>query len=230
MGAKILFGIPSMEEYPYFLVSMNDLIKQCRGKYTVSVLWEKWQKLDVAQNKIVEYYLANDFDYLIFFDDDHWGHTVEMVDALIDCGALMATIKSYCRHPPYPSSLYALDAGQIPRGVEKDAGRETVDLTGFPMTLLRRELFTKIERPFFIGHNFGDARNWSTDGLFCQRLCNVGIKPMGIFDHCLNHREITKENIIEYRKKQYEKHGECEEYVVHEIIQQSRRAKLLKGA
>ena len=54
------------------------------GEYDTTLLIEKWTHLPEAQNKIVDFLLSRDFDYLLFLDDDHWGHKLEMIDCLIN--------------------------------------------------------------------------------------------------------------------------------------------------
>src|ERR1700744_5070309 len=103
---SLLIGVPSNRQDSRFLTSLNNLISQLEGRYKVSLILEKWQNLPDAQNHITDYFLSRDFDYLLFLDDDHWGHTVEMVDCLVNANADMATIKTYVRHYPYQVALW----------------------------------------------------------------------------------------------------------------------------
>ena len=200
---KILIGIPSIREDDKFYASVDSLIKQMKGKYDVSIIWEKWQFLPVAQNRISRYFLDNDFDYLMFLDDDHAGHTVEMVDSMITCNTYVVTMKTYIRHFPYPCGLMVWhpDVPKLFVGVERDSGTQEIDMCGFPMTLIRRDLFKVMgEQPYFQSRLSGD-RMWTTDELFCERLRKLGIRPMGIFDYCLDHLDITKDNVFDMRNK-----------------------------
>lgn len=200
---KILIGIPSVEEDDKFSASVGSLVRQMRGKYEVSVLWEKWRFLPEAQNRIASYFLSNDFDYLLFLDDDQYGHTVEMIDAMVACNTYCVTMKTYIRHYPYPCALMVRhpDVPALFVGVERDSGRQEIDMCGFPMTLIRRDLFSVMgEAPYFQSRKSGD-RSWTTDEIFCERLKKLGIRPVGLFDYCLDHREITKDNVFELREK-----------------------------
>ena len=180
-----------------------------KGKYEVSVLWEKWRPLDKAQNRITSYFLSSDFNYLLFLDDDQYGHTVEMVDALVAADTYCAVMKTYVRHFPYPCALMMRhpDINAFYVGVEKDSGTQEIDMCGFPMMLIRRDLFPILGEPYFQSRPSSD-RKWVTDELFCERLKLLGIRPVGIFDYCLDHGDITKDNVMERRQNDAKSGGE----------------------
>ena len=206
---KILIGIPSAREDDKFYASVDSLVKQMKGKYEVSVLWEKWRDLTAAQNSITSYFLSSDFDFLLFLDDDQYGHTVEMVDAMVAANAYCVTMKTYIRHYPYPCGLMVQhpDLAALFVGVERDSGSQEIDMCGFPMTLLRRDLFEKLVAPYFQSRPSGE-RGWTTDELFCERLRGLGIRPIGIFDYCLDHGDITRENVMQRRQDDCKSSGE----------------------
>lgn len=204
-GVKsILIAVPSAREDERFLASLSTLISQMKGRYKVGVLMEKWKFLPTIQNQMVDYMLANGYDYILFLDDDHSGHTVDMVDALVLADTYMVTMKSYVRHFPYPIALFRRQTfmghtKMIQHIQEK--GYAELDMTGFPMTLLRRDLFDKIQRPFFVGEHDGMQRPWTTDVPFCRKLEEVGIKPIGCYDFCLTHDGVNDTNVAEMREK-----------------------------
>lgn len=199
---KILVGVPSCREDNRFLDSLNNLLKQMHDNYEVTLLIEKWKGLAEAQNNITDYFLSKDFDYLLFLDDDHWGHTIEMVDTLIEANTYMATMKTYVRHYPYPIALFNINEARDYRskysGVENGFGYKEVDMTGFPMTLIKRDLFSKLSRPYFVGRDYG-GRDWNTDIDFCEKIRSLGIKPVGCYQYCLPHGDITEDNVLEMR-------------------------------
>ena len=200
---NILIGVPSAREDEKFLASLSNLVKQMKGKYKVGVLMEKWKFLPDIQNSMTDYFLNNNYDYLLFLDDDHSGHTVEMVDTLVNADTYMATMKTYVRYFPYPVALFRRFQDRFV-GHDQPSGYAEVDMTGFPMTLLRRDLFEKIKRPYFEPQHDGQ-RDWCTDVPFCKKICSVGIKPVGCYDFCLNHDEITDENVADFREKNAKK-------------------------
>lgn len=201
---KILIGIPSGRQDSIFLASLNNLVEQMQGKYQVSVLIEKWQHLPEAQNHITDYFLSRDFDYLLFLDDDHWGHTIEMVDCLVAANADMATIKTYVRHYPYQVAAFVLDGVRDKAtkysSINYQDGYHEVDMTGFPMTLIKPYIFNKLERPYFRGIEHS-GRDWHTDADFCERLKAIDRKIVVCYQHCLPHGEVTEENVLSLRAR-----------------------------
>lgn len=196
--ANILICVPSTREYEPFLESFQKFVKDVQSKHTIIVFWAKDRRLVDIQNEAVEKLLAGNFDYLLFLDDDHSGHSIAMLDTLIEANAYMATIKSYIRHYPYMCALLKRLKNGLYVGIEDGSGYMPVDATGFPMTLIRKDLFTKLEKPYFRECVEGN-RSWATDGEFCSRLDTLGIKPIGCFQHCLPHGDITNENILSKR-------------------------------
>lgn len=193
--ANILICVPSTREYAPFLESFSNFLEAIKKEHTICTFFVKDKLLVDVQNEVADKFLAGNWDYLLFLDDDHWGHTAKMLDTLINANAYMATIKSYIRHFPYMCALMKRLPNDLYIGIEKAQGYVECDVTGFPMTLIRKELFLKLEKPYFREFTEG-ARLWATDGDFCRRLGNIGIKPIGCFQHCLNHADITDENVV----------------------------------
>jgi len=85
-------------------------------------------------------------------------------------------------------------------------------------------LFKKLERPYFRDNYSGSVRGWATDEEFCVRLNSVGIKPIGCFQHCLSHGDITEENVLLKREKErVEKNNEALHYLFN------KRKKIMQG-
>jgi hypothetical protein len=196
--ANIIVCVPSTREYKPFLESFDNFINKIREKHLVLTFFVKDRKLVDIQNEAAQKLLSGNWDYLLFMDDDHWGHTPEMLECLIKANSCMATIKSYIRHYPYMCALLKkLDNG-LYVGIEDGHGYMECDVTGFPMTLIRKDLFNNLQKPYF--REFTDGiREWATDGEFCERLSYTGIKPVGCFQHCLAHGDITEENVLQKR-------------------------------
>ena len=178
---------------------MDKFIMSCCEFYDMEVVVMKDKFLPDAQNELIEIFLAEKFDYILFLDDDHWGHTKEMMDTLINANAYVSTIKSYSRHYPYlPALLIKNGFGFSPIEME---GYQEIDLCGFPMTLMKKELFSKLEKPYFRAIKLDD-RDWHTDIDFYSRLGEIGIKPIGCFQHCLPHDKVTQENVNRLRSEE----------------------------
>lgn len=151
-----------------------------------------------AQNQIACSFLASNYDYLLLLDDDQWGHTLEMLDCLIEANTYVATIKTYQRQYPYACAIFKKLQNNIVVPIENGEGYVECDLTGFPMTLFSRGLFEFLEEPYFRPYEV-NGRTWNSDVDFFSRLSDKGIKPIGCFQHVLNHADITEENVKQKR-------------------------------
>lgn len=220
---SIYIGVCKTRDDERFKESFRNFTNDISSKYSICLSVIRDEFLPDAQNKLARQCLDHGYDYLLLLDDDHWGHTVEMLDCLINANALMATMKSYSRHYPYSCTLMK-NINRIYAGIENGQGYQECDMTGFPMTLIKKELFEKIEAPYFRGRNDG-GRDWATDREFCERIRNYGIKPVGCFQHCLSHVDITQENVQERR---YKERVENNNIALHYLF--LKRQKQLQGA
>jgi hypothetical protein len=197
---SVYVGVCKTRDDERFKKSLSQFTNQISEKYSVCMHVVRDTFLPDAQNKIANDFLVSNYDYLLLLDDDHWGHTPEMLDTLIGANAYMATIKSYSRHYPYSCCLMKRIRNTY-AGIENGEGYQEVDFTGFPMTLLRKDLFQVLEAPYFRAKVEG-LRTWTTDEPFCKVLAEKGIKPIGCFQHTLPHGDITEENVRQLRYEQ----------------------------
>lgn len=197
----LLIGIPSIRQDKRFLASLSNFCKEIAGEYDYEVRWKKNMRLEKAQNELATEFMAIGFDYLLFLDDDHSGHSLAMLDCLINSKSPMATIKTHNRHYPYNSVVFrqypGVLSGFLP--IEYKEGYHKMAMSGFPMTLLRPEVFKRLEAPYFRERESG-GNEWATDEEFCERMRDNNIEMMACCDFCLNHDDITDLNVIEKRK------------------------------
>jgi hypothetical protein len=154
-----------------------------------------------AQNYIASNFISNNYDYLLLLDDDHWGHTKEMLDCLINADTFVTTMKTYSRHYPYVCAAWNWVGNNVTIPIERGEGYVECDLTGFPMTLIRKDTFDNLEQPYFRPLE-AEGRIWNSDVDFFKRLAEKRIKPKVCFQHCLNHDKITQDNVFEYRNSE----------------------------
>lgn len=198
---KILIGIATTREDKRFLESLDLFISDIKGHYDFKVMWKRNVRLKDAQNRFALECIDGHFDYLLLLDDDHSGHTKQMLDCLINAKAYMATIKTYSRHYPYFCCLMnKIQNETIFSGIEYGEGYIECDMTGFGMSLIKRDLFELMDYPYFEEETEG-GRDWVTDTVFCRRLNTMGIKPVGCFQYCLPHGDITAHNVIRKRRE-----------------------------
>ncbi len=198
---SIYIGVCKTRDDERFRESFRNFTDSICNKYSVCQMIVRDTFLPDAQNKIAKSFLESGYDYLLLLDDDQWGHTIEMLNTLVEANTYVATMKTYSRHYPYACALInKLDNGFL-LPLENGVGYQECDLTGFPMTLMRRDTFENLEEPYFRPFSTGD-RDWNSDLDFFNRLSEKSIKPIGCFQHCLNHDKITQDNVMEYRHKE----------------------------
>lgn len=202
--SKIFVGIPSVRNDQAFLESMNEFLPDIGKLHEVKALEVRDKKIDEARNFIVDEFLKSDSEYLLFLDDDHSGHTVEMLQTLLDINSYVSAIKCYSRFFPYLANLMDYSGSDDPRIKYKPkdvtVGIHPCDLVGFGMTLIKRATFDLLSRPYFVAINNGKEDNY-----FCDSLIKIGIKPMGCFDYTLPHQGIDQYNAEKMKKEGLDK-------------------------
>lgn len=187
---------------------MKNFIQAVKFHHDIEVVEARSKPVDVARNLIVDKFLDSDKDYLLFLDDDHIGHSMDMLRALLVIDAPICAIKCYTKVFPYFSNLlqysgFNSSAVGLPDGqgkynpIDLDFGYHYCDLVGFGMTLIKRDLFSKIEKPYFKADQDGIRE----DNYFCEKLLAVGIKPIGCFSYTLEHDGIGRENARTLREE-----------------------------
>ena len=204
---SIYIGVCKTRDDPRFKESFRNLTDSICNKYSICQMIVRDTFLPDAQNIIAKAFIESGYDYLLLLDDDHWGHTKEMIDCLINANTHVATMKTYSRHYPYHCTILNTLDNEFVVPIENGEGYVQCDLTGFPMTLIRRDVFDLLEQPYFRPYE-AEGRNWNSDVDFFLRLREIGIKPIGCFQHTLNHDKITQDNVHQYRHdEQFFKHN-----------------------
>jgi hypothetical protein len=129
-------------------------------------------------------------------EDDHSGHTVEMLDDLINSGHRFVGIKYHARWYPFivPFLRYE-DSINIFRYGDEDK-YIPVDLMGFGMTVIHRSVFDVIDAPYF-EVNDSPKHTYATDRKFCKKVQQVGVQPYMCNKYCLKHRDIDDSNFMQ---------------------------------
>lgn len=212
---KILIGLALHKPDQRFLISLSYLLSQLGNKpehYKIEVLEVEDKTLVEAQNIISEHFINNDFDYLLLTEDDNWGHNLPMLKALLRLNTPVASLNYYSRHFPYFSCLMRVVNPDIPSskfaGYNDKSGSHEVDMSGFGMMLIKRQVFNKLDKPYFRINEYGGPGCYATDQSFSEDLLKIGIKPVGCFDYCLGHRDVTPENVMELRIEGLKKNRE----------------------
>lgn len=213
--SRIFIGIPSSRRYEPFWESMDDFIPHLKQYHEVKICIIKDKTISEARNEIANLYLKSDSDYLLFLDDDHSGHTLEIFNAILDPilnnNSYMCGVKCYTKDFPYhPNILIYSGVDEkklgIPEGSGKyipvflDAGYMYVDLVGFGMTILTRMAFKILKEPYF-SSEYVNGRLVREDNYFCDKLIRMGIRPVGYFGHTLDHQGFGEHNVPMLRQQ-----------------------------
>lgn len=198
--ARILIGIPRGNFYQPFDESLPSFIKAIKEKHKVEVFEVKGKPRDEAREIIVAEFMKRLDGYLLFLDDDHEGHKPEMLDALMKANTLICSLKCFARYYPYQFTISSYDKeyqdGYGYLNINNKTGYSKCKFVGFGMTLIKRDLFQKLEGPYFQCDNKGERE----DNYFCDKVNNAGFDLIGCFDHILSHRGINELNISQKRK------------------------------
>ena len=198
--SSILIGIPTIREDKNFWDSMRVFLPAMNKIYDIEIVEVRNKQIAYARNLIVEMFLQSDKDYLLFLDDDHSGHTIEMVEALFKPGVLVCAIKCYARFFPHFCTLGDYSGLNHPRGryqfKDLKSGYERCDLVGFGMTLIDKQVFSKLSIPCFAW--WPDK---AEDNYFCEQLLANDVRPMGCFDYVLTHNGVDDSNLEGLRNR-----------------------------
>lgn len=198
---SIYIGVCKTRNDEKFKESFRNFTDSICNDYSICINIVRDTYLPDAQNYLAMECINNGYDYLLLLDDDQWGHTKQMLECLVEANTFVATMKTYSRHYPYSCALLKKLDKNLVLPIEKGEGYVECDLTGFPMTLIRKDVFELLDKPYFRPFE-AEGRSWNSDIDFFERLSDIGIKPIGCFQHTLNHDKITQDNVRSYRRSE----------------------------
>lgn len=205
MRAKILVGVALHNPDHRFQESLLSFLKNAKEKYDIECIIIYGKTLVNAQNDIANYFMNDDYGYLLMCEDDHWGHSVDMLDSLFNPDVEVSAINYYSRHFPYYSCLmHELKNRPMAErfaGLHYTSGYYECDLAGFAMMLIKRSVFDKLDKPYFRENKESGPGSYATDIDFSDRLKEKGISILGCFDHTLAHRDVSLDNIADLRRQ-----------------------------
>lgn len=149
-------------------------------------------------------FLASDYTHLIVLDSDHT-HPSDIVQELCKIVIEDPEIKivgglNYRRTPPYsPCTLIEVN-GKAARPVEWDSGLQEVSSIGTANIMIAREVFEKIEPPWFINEYSEAIRTTGGyDTYFCNKARAAGFAIWCDFGLCSPHMGSHRINERTYR-------------------------------
>lgn len=200
---KVFVGSACYQPHKEFTESLSAFLQQCSLTYNIVCYSVFGKTLVDAQNEIADVFLKSGYDYLLMVEDDNWGFTLEMLDALVKADKPVIGIKYYSRHAPHVVLPMRPHPTQMHKGMMElfgPTGVVTAYLVAFGMTLIKKDIFSYLDKPYFALNETDDLSptKYATDHNFCHRLMMAGVAVFGCYDYCLTHRGMN-ENYIEER-------------------------------
>jgi hypothetical protein len=203
---KVFVGAACHKPHKEFTESLSDFLQHCSLTYEMVCYQVYGKQLVDAQNEIADMFLKMNYDYLLMVEDDNWGFSLEMLNALVKADKPVIGVKYYSRHDPHviiPMRPHPSDPHKGMMELLGPTGIVTVYLVGFGMTLIKRLVFNYLDKPYFSLNEKSDISpdQYATDHNFCHRLMMNGVSVFGLYDYCLTHRGMNDDNKFERMDK-----------------------------
>lgn len=189
---RILIAILSSRHDEKFWESMSKFLPQVEKKYNVEVIQITDCLISEGREEAADRCVKGNFDCLLFLDDDHSGHRIEMLDALVKADEFVCAMQCFSRYWPYLPNLMDYTGSTDPRALYTQKMNPKLydyyNLVGFGMTLIKKKTFELLKKPYFVAQ----GKNCKEDNYFSNQLQKVGIKPMGYAGDILAHGDVNK--------------------------------------
>lgn len=169
---KILIAVPTAGMLPVEFINSMDRL---RSKHELSRIYIARSIVHVARGQAVFEMMKNGFDALMFLDDD-MVFEPDLVDTLEAVKAPVASAPCFKRIPNYDPCFYEkleINGTQLqatPYNYEGEKDPFDVVAAGTAAMLIRKEVFEKIQKPWFL-----PLPNSGEDLTFCFRLATAKI-------------------------------------------------------
>ena len=203
---KILVALPTFGLDPNpgrwltsLLITLQDLR---RAGVDYGFCFQYRKNIHKAENQIIKTALVNGYTHILHFDDDIWGVEPGDIIKLLNADKDFISAVMYVRGFPYSRCAFnkvpecknktLFECEKIGRHTLEEvdgAGVVPVDLTAFPYTLIKTEVYTKMKYPWF-----DVLCPESPDAQFCQKCADVGVQPYVHMDIQISHQEVTPWN------------------------------------
>lgn len=172
---KIMIGVPFGRTMDYQAVQSLLQLASLRGQHEYMFAMVSNSLVYDAREKIAEMFLASDCEALFFVDSDMTYHpqTVELLERHKLPFVTAKAFKRVAPHMPcfYTKVDYVNGQPDLEVPVEYGAGLLPIEGAGLACALIRREVFEKLEAPYFF-----PLPRLGEDLAFCLKLKDAGIK------------------------------------------------------
>lgn len=194
---SVPFFDPSTQFLPDFIewYALNKL------KHDLNKSWSQRKALHIALTRAVIKARKTKSSHILFVEDDHWAFPVDGLETLLAEDKDVIGFMTMSRRYPYHALCMNRIDPELPitqKEVENMRPFERVqddqpmvmecDLLSWAFTLVKTEVFDKIEDPFSY---WGGVPN---DSQFCQNCEEKGIKRHVHFGYVVPHDEVTYDN------------------------------------
>lgn len=204
MNKKILIACPTFGLDPNpgkWLMSMLTMCQDLRrAGVEYGFMMPYRNTIHKAENKIIRHALTNGYTHILRMDDDIWGIREGDVLKLLAADKDFVSAVMFVRGFPFSRCAFVkkdptktlLQCERQGRDALEEAdgdGLVRVDLTAFPFTLWKTEIFSKLKYPWF-----DEKDPVSPDAQLCQKLADIGVEIWAHMDIQVNHQEVTPWN------------------------------------
>jgi GT2 family glycosyltransferase len=199
---KILICIPTAGSVPVEFIQSIDNLRPNK-EHVVARVYIPRSIIHIARENAVLEMIKGGYDALLYIDDD-MTFDPDLVDRLVALNAPVASAACYKRVPPYTPCFYeslVMDDKGIKMTPYTDVPKDVFEAegAGAACMLVRKEVFEKLQRPYFMPLPFAGE-----DVIFCCKLKTAGIKvkidPSIRVGH-LETRPIFQEHYEQWRSK-----------------------------
>lgn len=205
---RIMIGISilsySHEFVDSFLKFWTELvtIKSIGRGLEVSYKFMYRKPVHIAQQALAEAALESNCTHLLLMDDDIYDVTVKDLVTLINAdkdviGGIMYTSGfpyAMCAFRRYDIKTRVADQPMMDGAArlyeippDQCVGVQEADLIPFGFTLIKTDVFKRLEKPYFTCDSQAPTDSW-----FMDSIMDIGVKPYACFDVWLNHRGCTR--------------------------------------
>ena len=165
---KLIIGIPLYNNIPIqSFLSIMKLVKNLQVSY--DIIYTSNYPIDIARNVIVNKFLKKKGKYLLFLDSDNL-FSPDVYERLLDLNSDIATGISFKKVYPYYPTIYRRDGDKFRPMVDYPKNKVIeVDACGMACCLIKREVFEKIELPYFESRMISDSDFMGEDFNFCKK-------------------------------------------------------------
>lgn len=172
---KIMIAVPINRPVEFRVFESFVRLANWRGKHDYYFAFTQNSLVYDGRETLVQQFLQSDAEALMFIDSDMTFHPVS-IEELEAHKMPIVSAKAFKRVPPYQPCFYStvdVDSdGQVylESPVEYGEGLLPVKGVGMACCLIRREVFEKIEAPYFF-----PTKNLGEDLSFCKKVTDAGI-------------------------------------------------------